>query len=134
MVTIFSWFTTPIVTVFGLIIPMFFKRVGFTSDWDVMFDSGIFQDVTTIYVIVALIALTGSTIPYIFYNLTREQHAKCVKEIRERVEAEREALEKEKALALEVAGGDASEAVTPLEVVEVIPEEAVSEEVVSDER
>lgn len=134
MVTIFSWFTTPIVTVFGLIIPMFFKRVGFTSDWDVMFDSGIFQDVTTIYVIVALIALTGSTIPYIFYNLTREQHAKCVKEIRERVEAEREALEKEKALALEVAGGDASEAVTPLEVVEVIPEEAVSEEVVSDEK
>lgn len=134
MVTIFSWFTTPIVTVFGLIIPMFFKRVGFTSDWDVMFDSGIFQDVTTIYVIVALIALTGSTIPYIFYNLTREQHAKCVKEIRERVEAEREALEKEKVLALEVAGGDASEAVTPLEVVEVIPEEAVSEEVVSDER
>ncbi len=134
MVTIFSWFTTPIVTVFGLIIPMFFKRVGFTSDWDVMFDSGIFQDVTTIYVIVALIALTGSTIPYIFYNLTREQHAKCVKEIRERVEAEREALDRENALALEVAGGDAENAIAPLEVVEVIPEEAVSEEVISDEK
>ena len=134
MVTIFSWFTTPIVTVLGLIIPMFFKKAGFTSDWDVMFDSGIFQDVTTIYVIVAIIALTGSTIPYIFYNLTRAQHAQCVKEIRERVEAEREALEREKAIALEVAGGDVSDAVAPLEVVEVIPEKEVCEEVVSDEK
>lgn len=134
MVTIFSWFTTPIVTVLGLIIPMFFKKVGFTSDWDVMYDSGIFQDVTTIYVIVAIIALTGSTIPYIFYNLTRAQHAQCVKEIRERVEAEREALEREKAIALEVAGGDVRDAVAPLEVVEVIPEKEVCEEVVSDEK
>ena len=133
MVTIFSWFTTPIVTVLGLIIPMFFKKVGFTSDWDVMYDSGIFQDVTTIYVIVAIIALTGSTIPYIFYNLTRAQHAKCVKEIRERVEAERQALDREKEVALEVASGDISCVETPLEVVEVTQEERV-EEVVSDEK
>ena len=133
MVTIFSWFTTPIVTVLGLIIPMFFKKVGFTSDWDVMYDSGIFQDVTTIYVIVAIIALTGSTIPYIFYNLTRAQHAQCVKEIRERVEAERQALDREKEVALEVASGDISCVETPLEVVEVTQEERV-EEVANDEK
>lgn len=107
MVTMFSWFTTPLTTVIGLIIPMFFERVGFTSDWDVMFDSNIFQDVTTIYVIVAVIALTCSTIPYIFYSLTREQHARCVREIRERVEAERQALEDQKQLVAEVAGADA---------------------------
>lgn len=108
MVTMFSWFTTPLITVIGLIIPMFFERVGFTSDWDVMFDSGIFQNVTTIYVIVAVIALTGSTIPYFFYTLTRAQHAKCVSEIRERVEAERKALDSQSGeLALEVAGADA---------------------------
>ena len=133
MVTIFSWFTTPIGTVLGLIIPMFFKKVGFTSDWDVMYDSGIFQDVTTIYVIVAIIALTGSTIPYIFYNLTRAQHAQCVKEIRERVEAERQALDREKEVALEVASGDISCVETPLEVVEVTQEERV-EEVANDEK
>ncbi len=125
MVTMFGWFTTPLTTVIGLIIPMFFEKVGFTSDWDVMFDSGIFQDVTTIYVIVAVIALTGSTIPYIFYNLTRAEHAKCVKEIRERVEAERLALDQEKGeLALAVAGADAGE---------IASEEAVAEGGVSDE-
>ena len=121
MVTMFSWFTTPVVTVLGLIIPMFFAKAGFTSDWDVMFDSGIFQSVTMIYVIVAIIALTGSTIPYTLYSLTRAQHAQCVKEIRERVEAERLALEAEKGeLALEVAGADAVEV-------------AQSEEVINDE-
>ena len=125
MVTMFGWFTTPLTTVIGLIIPMFFEKVGFTSDWDVMFDSGIFQDVTTIYVIVAVIALTGSTIPYIFYNLTRAEHAKCVKEIRERVEAERLAFDQEKGeLALAVAGADAGE---------IASEEAVAEGGVSDE-
>ena len=117
MVTMFGWFTTPLTTIIGLIIPMFFEKVGFTSDWDVMFDSGIFQDVTTIYVIVAVIALTCSTIPYIFYNLTRAQHAQCVKEIRERVEAERQALDAEKEeLALSVAGADATSVMAEEEV------------------
>ena len=110
MVTMFGWFTTPLTTTIGLIIPMFFAKVGFTSDWDVMFDSGIFQDVTTIYVIVAVIALTGSTIPYVFYNLTREQHEKCVKEIRERVATERQSLDEASGeFALAVACADVSE-------------------------
>ncbi len=113
MVTMFSWFTTPVVTVLGLIIPIFFEKAGFTSDWDVMFDGGIFKDVTTIYVIVAVCALVGSTIPYIFYNLTRAQHAQCVKEIRERVEAERIALDSQ--LAVEVAGAEDS---VPIEISE----------------
>ncbi len=118
MVTMFGWFTTPLTTTIGLIIPMFFEKVGFTSDWDVMFDSGIFQDVTMIYVIVAVIALTGSTIPYIFYNLTRAEHAKCVREIRERVELERQALDNSSGeLALAVAGSDACETIVEEEVV-----------------
>lgn len=133
MVTMFSWFTTPLTTIIGLIIPMLFERVGFTSDWDVMFDSGIFQDVTTIYVIVAVCALTGSTIPYLFYNLTRAQHAQCVKEIRERVEAERQALDSQGELALEVAGADVGACVevsTETDNITVSQEE----EVVEDEK
>ena len=130
MVTIFGWFTTPITTTIGLVIPMFLERVGFTSDWDVMFDSGIFQNVTTIYVIVSVVALFGSTVPYIFYNLTRAQHAQCVKEIRERVEAERQALDAEQGdLALAVASAEAS-----VEIAIDAQESVMEEEISSDEK
>ena len=130
MVTIFGWFTTPITTTIGLVIPMFLERVGFTSDWDVMFDSGIFQNVTTIYVIVSVVALFGSTVPYIFYNLTRAQHAQCVKEIRERVEAERQALDAEQGdLALAVASAEAS-----VEIAIDAQESVMEEERSSDEK
>ena len=130
MVTIFGWFTTPITTTIGLVIPMFLERVGFTSDWDVMFDSGIFQNVTTIYVIVSVVALFGSTVPYIFYNLTRAQHAQCVKEIRERVEAERQALDAEQGdFALAVASAEAS-----VEIAIDAQESVMEEEISSDEK
>ncbi len=131
MVTMFSWFTTPVVTILGLIIPMFFEKAGFTSDWDVMFDSGIFKDVTTIYVIVAVCALVGSTIPYIFYNLTRAQHAKCVEEIRARVERERAELD---GLALEAAGADGGQiALVSQDVEESVVEIVKNTEVVENE-
>ncbi len=131
MVTMFSWFTTPVVTVLGLIIPIFFEKAGFTSDWDVMFDSGIFKDVTTIYVIVAVCALAGSTIPYVFYNLTRAQHAKCVEEIRARVERERAELD---GLALEAAGADGgSVALVSQDVEESVVENVENTEVVENE-
>lgn len=88
MVGVFGWFTTPLNTVIGLAIPMLLELYGFTSDWDVMYDSTIFTNVIRIYVFVTMGALVLSTIPYIFYDLTRAEHDKCVKEIRERLEAE----------------------------------------------
>ncbi len=84
MVGIFNWFTTPLNTLVGLAIPMLLKMFGFTSDWDVMYDSSIFTGVVRIYVFVTMGALVLSTLPYIFYNLTRAEHDRCVKEIQER--------------------------------------------------
>ena len=36
---IITWFTTPITTLVSLIIPLMFYRVGFTSDWNVLYMS-----------------------------------------------------------------------------------------------
>lgn len=88
MVSVFSWFTTPITTVIGLAIPMLLERYGFTSDWDVMYDSNIFTTVVRIYVFVTLAALVLSTLPYIFYDLTKAEHDRCVEEVRARLAAE----------------------------------------------
>ena len=81
MVGIFTWFTTPISTALGLVAPALLKSVGLTSDWDVLFDNVIFGQAMRIYIILGVIGLTLCTIPYIWYDLTKEKHAKCVAEI-----------------------------------------------------
>ena len=85
MSTMFGWFTAPFQTVFGIVIPLLLKYVGFTSDWDVLFDSTIFTDVIRIYVFVTMGALVLATLPFFFYDLTRAKHDKCVEELRRRV-------------------------------------------------
>lgn len=81
---IFGWFTTPIATALGLVSPFLFAKFGYTSDWDVLFDTQIFNNIMNIYVILTVVGLIISTIPYIFYNYTRSQHDKCVEEIEQR--------------------------------------------------
>ena len=84
MIGIFNWFTTPIATMLGLVAPALLKTVGFTSDWDVLFDHQVFMNAMHIYVYLGIAGLIIATIPFFFYDLTRETHDKCVKEIAER--------------------------------------------------
>ncbi|MBR4240846.1 MAG: MFS transporter [Eubacterium sp.] len=93
MINIFGWFTTPIATLLGLVAPALLKLSGFTSDWDVLFDSTVFTKVMETYVILGVVGLILSTLPFFFYDLTAEMHDKCVAEIAEREAAMK--LEKE---------------------------------------
>ena len=90
MIGIFTWFTTPISTMLGLVAPALLKIFGFTSDWDVLFDSAVFSKVMYTYVILGCVGLVLCTIPFIWYDLTREMHDKCVREIEEREKANQE--------------------------------------------
>ena len=90
---IFGWFTTPVSTALGLVSPFLLAKFGYTSDWDVLFDTQIFNNIMNIYVVLTVVGLVISTIPFIFYNYTRSQHDKCVEEIEQR--------EKEHAITLE---------------------------------
>ena len=67
--------------------PWLLKSVGFTSDWDVLYDSQILNSVFSIYTWGSVIGLVLVTIPFFFYDLTREKHDMCVKELQERVRA-----------------------------------------------
>lgn len=89
--SIFNWFTTPIVTLLGLVSPWLFGRVGFTSDWDVLFDESIFLHVMNMHVILTVSGLILSTLPFIFYNYTKKMHDDCVAEIAAREAAAKEA-------------------------------------------
>lgn len=84
---IFGWFLNPINMGIGLIIPYILTFVGYTSDWDVLFDSTILNNVFNIYTWATIIGLVLGTVPYFFYDLTKEKYAMCVKELEERVKA-----------------------------------------------
>lgn len=95
MQTIFAWFTTPVATVLGLVSPWLLEQFGYTSDWDVLFDTSIFYNVMYVYVFLTIGGLVISTIPYLFYNFTKAQHDKCVEEIRLREAAAQPVLTQE---------------------------------------
>lgn len=88
MQDIFQWFVYPIGVLLGLVAPAVLAKYGYTSDWDVLFDTQIFGNIMNVYVILTIIGLVISTAPYIFYNFTRAQHDQYVAEIQAREEAE----------------------------------------------
>ena len=96
MVNIFGWFTTPVGTLLGMVSPWLLKMVGFTSDWDVLFDHAIFTNSMKTYVYLGVAGLIISTVPYIWYDLTTELHDKCVREIAEREATQLKELEETK--------------------------------------
>lgn len=83
---VFSWFLNPINMAISYIVPYLLKLVGFTSDWDVLYDSAILTKVFSIYTWASIISLVLVTVPFIFYDLTKEKYETCVSELKQRVE------------------------------------------------
>lgn len=84
---VFDWFLNPINVTIGYIMPWLLSIMGFTSDWDVLFDTQILNNVFNLYTWGSVIGLILLTAPFIFYDLTREKHDMCVRELQERVRA-----------------------------------------------
>ena len=65
---IFGWFTGPITSFVGLIIPIFLLRYGFNSNWDVLYiDSARFK-IIAVPLIIDIIGFVLMTIPYFFWD------------------------------------------------------------------
>ena len=81
---IFSWFLNPVIAFSGYIMPYILKTIGFTSDWDVLYDSVILNKVFTVYTWGTILSIFLLTLPYFFYDLTKEKYNLCIKELEER--------------------------------------------------
>ncbi|MBR5247001.1 MAG: MFS transporter [Clostridia bacterium] len=87
MAGVFGWFLNPVNVAIGYIMPWLLSMMGFTSDWDVLFDSTILNNVFSLYTWGSVIGLVLLTAPFIFYDLTKEKHDMCVRELEARVKA-----------------------------------------------
>ncbi len=82
---VFTWFLNPVTMAMSYIVPYLLKLVGYTSDWDVLYDSAIMTKVFSIYTWATIITLVIITIPYCFYDLTKAKYEQCVAELEERL-------------------------------------------------
>ncbi len=94
---LFTWFLNPVTMAISYIVPYLLKISGFTSDWDVLFDSAILTRVLSIYCWATIASLVLATVPFIFYDLTKEKYEICVEELKARLKETEEAEEAEEA-------------------------------------
>lgn len=85
MMSIFGMLLAPVTMLLNLILPQLLANIGFSSDWDLLYNPQVITGVFNVYVILTSIGILCSTVPFFFYKLTKEQHAQCIKEMQERV-------------------------------------------------
>ncbi|MBE6783811.1 MAG: hypothetical protein E7536_07340 [Ruminococcaceae bacterium] len=82
---IVNWFTTPITTLVSLIIPLIFYRIGFTSDWDVLYMGDIRVKCMIVGIAFDLVGYILMILPYLFmWDYTDEKHAHVMEVLKQR--------------------------------------------------
>jgi Na+/melibiose symporter-like transporter len=112
---VFGWFTGPITTFVGLIIPLLMLKGGFNSNFDILFIDESRRSIIVIPIIMDIIGYVLMSIPYFFWDYDDEKQNKVMEVLRRREEVTRKQME---------AGDDSS----PEEKVAELNNEAVAEE------
>ena len=83
---IFGYLASPITTVVAMVIPTLYGIFGFTSDWNILFDADIRNEIFIVTIVLTSATTLLATIPYHFYDLTEERHEEMMNELREKLE------------------------------------------------
>lgn len=78
---IFGYLATPITTLSAMVVPAIYGAIGFTSDWDILYDATIRTQVLVVTVVISLVTGLLAIVPYHFYDLTSEKHQKIIAEL-----------------------------------------------------
>ena len=81
---VFGWFTGPIVSFVGLIIPILMLKFGFNSNWDVLFVDDSRIKIIVIPIIIDIIGYFLMTIPYLFWDYNDEKQSKVIAVLQKR--------------------------------------------------
>jgi len=83
---VFGWIFSPLGTAFSYIGPYLYVRLGYTSDWAVFHNSGIFTSVFDNTFFLTILTTALSIIPFLlFYDLSPAKHKQYVADLQERV-------------------------------------------------
>lgn len=94
---VFGWFTGPVVTFVGLVIPLLLLKYGFNSNWDVLFIDSSRIKIIVIPIIFDIVGYILMTIPYFFWDYDDDKQNKVMEVLRRREEVTRNNAELEEA-------------------------------------
>ncbi len=83
---VFGWFTGPIVSFIGLLIPLFLLRYGFNSNWEILFVDASRRNIIAIPLIVDIIGFVLMTIPYFFWDYDSKKQNQVMEVLKRRAE------------------------------------------------
>ncbi len=92
---VFGWFTGPITSFVGLIIPVLLLRFGFNSNWDVLFIDSSRVKIIVIPIIFDIVGYLLMTIPYMFWDYDDDKQNKVMEVLRRREEVTRKQYNEE---------------------------------------
>ncbi len=90
---VFGWFTGPITTFVGLIIPLLMLKGGFNSNFDILFIDESRRNIIVIPIIMDIIGYVLMSIPYFFWDYDDEKQNKVIEVLRRREEVTRKQME-----------------------------------------
>ena len=92
---VFGWFTGPITSFVGLIIPLMLLKYGFNSNWDVLFIDDARRNIIVIPIIVDVIGFLLMTIPYFFWDYDSKKQNMVMEVLKRRAEVTEKNAEEE---------------------------------------
>ncbi len=92
---VFGWFTGPITSFVGLIIPLMLLKYGFNSNWDVLFVDSARRNIIVIPIIVDVIGFLLMTIPYFFWDYDSKKQNMVMEVLKRRAEVTEKKAEEE---------------------------------------
>lgn len=92
---IFGWFTGPITSFVGLIIPLFLLKFGFNSNWEVLFVDASRRAIIAIPIIVDVIGFALMTIPYLFWDYDNKKQNMVMEVLKRRAEVTQKKAQEE---------------------------------------
>ncbi len=91
---IFGWFTGPITSFVGLIIPLLLLSYGFNSNWDVLFIDDARLKIVIVPILIDVVGYLLMTIPFFFWDFDITKQTKVIQVLKRRAEvAEKQARE-----------------------------------------
>lgn len=99
---VFGWFTGPITSFVGLIIPLLLLKFGFNTNWDVLFIDSSRVKIIIVPIIIDIIGYLLMTIPYIFWDYDDDKQNKVMEVLRRREEVTRKKFNEEHGIVDEV--------------------------------
>lgn len=101
---IFSWFTGPITSFVGLVIPILLLASGFNGNWDVLFIDSARFNIIIVPLIIEIVGYFLMTIPFIFWDYDSSKQDKVMHVLQRRAEVTEKAMENENAPVMAEAG------------------------------